>query len=72
MSMKLHDILEAEEALTQDFIITRYEVGQISYQDAWKKILKITPKRDLPFWEEELRMAMEYKGDIPEPGTTIH
>lgn len=53
---------ESDETEMQDFIISKYEANKISYDQAWKEIKKITPKKELFFWEMELGSARDMKG----------
>ena len=54
---------EDTETDMQEFIISQYEVGQISYEDAWAKIKEITPEDQLFFWEMELGSAKDLMDD---------
>lgn len=47
------------ETSMQDFIISQFEVGDLTYEQALAKLKKITPKDQMFFWEHELAMAAE-------------
>ena len=54
---------EGGETTTQDFILSTFEAGQISKEEAWEQIKKVTPKEELFFWEMELISAAEMMDD---------
>ena len=51
------------ETSMQDFIISQFEAGELTYEQAFKKLKKITPADQLFFWEHELAMADELMKD---------
>lgn len=62
--MKLTEIFDNDgpahdtETDIQDMIISRFELGQITYDQAWEEIKKQTPDpADLQFWQMELIAA---------------
>lgn len=63
--MKLYELfnsnlLEAEEEAMQHFIINKYELGQLTYEQAWAEIQKITPEDELFFWQMEIDACRDY------------
>lgn len=54
---------EVHETSQQDFIISAFEAGEISKEEAWERIKKCTPKDLLYFWEIELFMADDLLND---------
>lgn len=58
--MKIADILhEDEETSPEDMIITRYELGQVTYDQARRQLQTISPADQFWFWDHELHMARE-------------
>ena len=53
------------ETSTQDFIISTFEAGEISYDEAMKQLKQNTPPDQMFFWEHELAMAAELLKDNP-------
>lgn len=51
----------AEQTSQQDFIISAYETGDISKEEAWERIKQCTPKDELFFWDMELNSAEDLK-----------
>lgn len=45
----------------QDFIISAYEAGEITFDEALLQLEKITPSDQMFFWKHELNMADELK-----------
>lgn len=54
---------ETSATTIQDFIISSFEAGDISYDEALAKLKEATPEDQLFFWEHELGMAEELKKD---------
>lgn len=66
--MKLTELFDREpedtpsdETSLQDMILTRFELGQLTYDQAWEEIVKVTPKDELYFWRMELISADQMK-----------
>ena len=57
--MKIKDIKEATETTIADMIITQYELGQLTYEEAREEL----KKHGLDVWIHELNMAAELKDD---------
>lgn len=53
----------SEETSIQDFIISKFEAGQITFQQALAELKKHTPKDEMFFWQHELNMADELLKD---------
>lgn len=51
------------ETSMQDFIISQFEAGDLTYQQALEKLKEVTPKDQMFFWEHELAMAQELLKD---------
>lgn len=63
--MRVYEIFEDHETSQQDMILSRYEAGQISRDEAWKEIKRVTPKDLLFFWEMELNSATDLMYGVP-------
>ena len=57
------DIPDDSETSMQDFIISKFEVGQLTYEQALEELKKITPDDQMFFYQQELDMAQELKED---------
>lgn len=59
--MKLAALFEDQETSIQDIILTQFELGQLTYEQALERLKKVTPADQMFFWELELQMADELK-----------
>lgn len=53
----------SQETSIQDMIISRFEAGKLTYQQAERELKKHTPRDELFFWTHELHMAKELLDD---------
>ncbi len=60
---KHEDIRDDTEGDMADFIISKFEAGKVTIEQAWAEIKKKVPKGEWPFWERELHMADELMKD---------
>lgn len=56
-----NEVPDDTQTSIQDFIITAYEVGKLTYQQALEKLKQNTPEDQLFFYVHELNMAQELK-----------
>ena len=63
VSDKYEDIPNDAETSMADFIVSKYEVGKISYEDALKELRATIKDFELEFWSMELNSAREMKKD---------
>ena len=61
VSDKYEDIPNDAETSMADFIVSKYEVGQISYEEALKELRASVKDFELEFWSMELNSAREMK-----------
>lgn len=62
--MKVMELFEqGEEIDIQDMIITQYELDQITKEQAWAEIKRVTHPDELFFWHMELTSAETMKSD---------
>ena len=54
---------EDTETSIQDFIITKFETGNITYDEALRELEKVTPDSEIFFYHHELNMARELMDD---------
>lgn len=57
------DIPNDTENDMADFIISKYETGKVTKEQAWAEIKKKVPEDQWFFWERELGMAEELMKD---------
>lgn len=60
---KYEDIPNDAETSMADFIVSKYEVGKISYEDALKELRATVKDIELEFWSMELISAKAMKED---------
>ena len=56
---------QTSETSMQDFIISTFEAGEMSYDQALEQLKQNTPPDQMFFWEHELAMAAELLKDNP-------
>lgn len=61
--MLLKHLLENDEEELGSFIISQFEQGQLSYEQAWEKIKAEVPEGEWFFWEMELGSAKDLMDD---------
>ncbi len=54
---------EDTETTIQDFIITKFETGNITYDEALRELEKVTPDSEIFFYHHELNMARQLMDD---------
>ena len=57
------DIPNDTETSIQDFIISRFEAGDLTYDEALTELKKNTPADQMYFYKQELDMADELRED---------
>jgi hypothetical protein len=58
-----HEPAHDTETSMQDFIISQFEAGDLTYEQALQKLKEVTPKDQMFFWKHELAMADELLKD---------
>lgn len=60
---KHEDVPNDTEGDLADFIISKFEAGKVTKEQAWAEIKKKVPEDQWFFWEQELHMAEELMKD---------